>query len=92
VQLRDEHLGKVLGFLIDDHMRTETLIEALKQAVRTRRSKVKGTVFHTDRGSQFSDQQVAALLGASGVIYSKGRTGSGYDQAKCRVILVDLQT
>ena len=79
--VRDEHSGRVLGFSVDNHMRTEIVIEALKQAVRTRRNKVKGTVFHTDRGSQFSDQKIEALCNASGVIRSMGRTGSCYDHA-----------
>ena len=43
----------MLGFSVADHMRTEIVLEALDQSVATRFGQVEGTVFHTDRGSQF---------------------------------------
>ncbi len=60
--IRDEGSSRVLGFSVADHMRTEIVLEALEQAAATRFGQVKGTVFHTDRGSQFSDQKVVELL------------------------------
>jgi transposase InsO family protein len=36
-------------------MRTEIVLDALDQAVVTRFGQVAGTVFHTDRDSQFND-------------------------------------
>ena len=52
--IRDEGSSRVLGFSVADHMRTEIIIEALEQSVATRFGQVMGTIFHTDRGSQFS--------------------------------------
>ena len=56
--IRDEGSSRVLGFSVADHMRTEIVLEALEQSAATRFGQVKGTVFHTDRGSQFSDRKV----------------------------------
>ena len=44
---------RVLGFSISDRMQTETVIDALQQAVKLRNNKVEGTIFHTIRGSQY---------------------------------------
>src|ERR1019366_5690159 len=56
--VRDEGSSRVLGFSVADHMRTEIVLEALEQSTTTRFGQVEGTVFHTDRGSQFSDRKV----------------------------------
>ena len=46
--VRDEGSSRVLGFAVADHMRTEIVLDALGQAVKTRFGQVAGTVFHTD--------------------------------------------
>ena len=54
--IRDEGSSRVLGFSVAEHMRTEIVLDALEQSVATRFGHVEGTVFHTDRGSQFQRQ------------------------------------
>ena len=56
--IRYKGLSRVLGFSVADHIRTEIVLDALAQSTATRFGRVKGTVFHTDRGSQFSDSKV----------------------------------
>ena len=57
------------------------VLEALYEAIKTRHGKVKGTIFHTDRGKQFEDHRVRALLDANQIASSMGRTSSYYDNA-----------
>lgn len=79
--IRDEHSGRVLGFSVSDHMRTEIVLEALKDAIKLRQGYIEETIWHTDRGSQFSDRRVAELCEAKGIRRSMGETGSCYDHS-----------
>ena len=79
--IRDEGSSRVLGFAVADHMRTELVLDAFSQAVATRGGQVAGTVFHTDRGSQFNDDKIVAFCKRFGLVRSMGATGSCYDHA-----------
>ena len=83
--IRDEGSSRVLGFAVADHMRTEIVLEALEQSVLTRFGQVKGTVFHTDRGSQFSDQKVVDFCEQVGLVRSMGATAAALTTPAPRV-------
>ena len=79
--IRDEHSGKVVGYAVDDHMRDELVVEALKMAFVTRACHTRGIIFHVDRGSQFTSKAVITQCGTMGLIRSMGATGCAYDHA-----------
>lgn len=72
--------GRVAGWAIADHMRTELVEDALK-AADTLRGSLIGAVFHTDHGSQYTSKDFAELCKDLGVTQSMGGVGSSADNA-----------
>ena len=69
-----------------EHMRTELVQNALEMAVRNC-SPVKGvTIFHSDRGSQYTSADYTATMNKYGLLASVGRTGVCYDNAAADII------
>jgi putative transposase len=79
--IEDEHSGRVLAFVIKDNMRAEIVIDTLTDAIQLRGNESRGTIFHADRGSQFTDYKIVKLYEESGLIRSMGARGSCYDHA-----------
>src|SRR6476619_6739911 len=65
--IRDEHSKRALGWSAADHMRAELVVDCLDMAVQTRGCSVAGTVFHADRGSQYTSGDVAEECQESGL-------------------------
>ena len=71
---------RVVGWDVADHMRTKLVEDALHMAFARRRP-ASGVIFHSDRGSQYTSRNFAALARANGVRLSLGSTGCAYDNA-----------
>jgi putative transposase len=69
---------RVVGWALADHMRTELIGDALTMAFTTRRPS-SGVIFHSDRGSQYTSTDFAALARANGAVLSVGRKGECWD-------------
>lgn len=79
--IKDEHSKKVLGWSVDDHMRTELVTDALEQAVTGRGGDCAGTIMHSDRGVQYTAHAMEQACGRYGLRRSMGRTGVCWDNA-----------
>lgn len=77
----DCYSKKVVGYAIAAHMRTDLVTDALAMAARNGRIKKGVTIFHSDRGTQYTSQQFADFTEAHGITRSVGRTGICYDNA-----------
>jgi putative transposase len=77
---------------MDDHMRAELVSSALEAAVATRgRTRMDGTIFHSDRGSQYTSNDFAGTCDKLGVRRSMGRTGSCLDNAVAESFFATLK-
>ncbi|PHP52391.1 DDE-type integrase/transposase/recombinase [Actinomyces ruminis] len=72
---------KVVGWALADHMRTELVCQAIDMAARNCKPTRGVTIFHSDRGSQYTSQAFADHLASYGIRPSVGRTGVCWDNA-----------
>jgi len=70
----------VVGFAIDDHMRTSLVTDALDMAIK-KRNPGPDVVFHSDRGTQYTSTEFAKYCKRHKIIRSLGKTGICYDNA-----------
>ncbi len=71
---------KVVGWSMSDRMTATLVCDALRMALFAR-GMPRGTIMHTDRGSQYCSKEHRALLEAHGLIASMSAKGNCYDNA-----------
>lgn len=76
----DCYSKKVVGWSIADHMRTELVEDALRNAAATTLIE-PGAIFHSDRGSVYTSAGYRVLVARLGMRSSMGRTGVCWDNA-----------
>lgn len=77
----DCYSKKVLGYAMADHLRTSLVVDALTMAARHVTITPDVTIFHSDRGCQYTSQEFADATDALRIRRSLGRTGTCYDNA-----------
>ena len=82
---------RVPGFAIDEHHDATLAAGALKMAAAVRGGDVRGVVFHSDRGSEYSADAFEAACTALGVTQSMGRAGSALDNAAAESFFSTLE-
>lgn len=76
----DVFTRKVVGHAVEEHMRTELLLQALSQALG--RQNLSGDLIsHSDRGSQYASGEYRRILAENGIQASMSRKGNCYDNA-----------
>jgi putative transposase len=76
----DLYTRRIVGWAMADRMTSALTIQALEMALRQRKP-FPGLIFHSDQGSQYTDQKYQALLEAHGIQVSMNSVGSWYDNA-----------
>jgi transposase InsO family protein len=78
---------KVIGWAMDDNYRTPLITAAIEMAARNL-DLPADAIFHSDRGSNYTSGEFAAVLERLGIRQSVGRTGICFDNslAQCRLI------
>jgi len=75
----DLYSRRIVGWSLADHMRSDLVLAALSQALLTRSA--KGTIFHSDRGSQYGSTPFRKTLAKAGLQQSMSARANPYDNA-----------
>jgi len=86
----DVHSRRVVGWAMEDHLRTEIVVDALRMAV-WRRKPAPGLVHHSDQGAQYTSLSFGERLKEVGITPSMGRTGSALDNAMAESFVSTLK-
>jgi len=70
---------RVVGWSLANHMRSDLVLDALRQALRTR--SFKHTIFHSDRGSQYGSTAFRKALAGAGLRQSMSARANPYENA-----------
>lgn len=71
---------RIVGWALDDHLRSELVIEAMKKALASRCG-THGLIFHSDRGSQYGSKAFRDLLKSHGIRQSMSARANPYHNA-----------
>jgi putative transposase len=82
---------RILGFGLSEHHDAELATGAIKMAVAVRGGDVAGTIFHTDRGSEYTAELFAAACATLAITQSMGRAGSCFDNAAAESFFSTLE-
>lgn len=88
----DAHSRRVIGWAIDDHMRTDLIQDALQMAITLRGDLPAQVVFHSDRGTQYASAQISKFAADNGITRSMGYTGVCWDNAMAESFFATLKT
>jgi transposase InsO family protein len=87
----DLYSRKVVGWSMDDSMKTSLVNDALFMALKQRQPD-KGLIWHTDRGTQYASDSHRELLHEFGIIQSMSAKGNCYDNAVSESFFHTLKT
>ena len=88
--VKDAYSNRIVGYSIDDRMKSRLAVTALTSAV-ARRGDVAGCLIHSDRGSQFRSRKFVHAINRAGMVGSMGRVGAAGDNAAMESFFALLQ-
>ena len=80
---------RIVGWSMEDHLRTDLVLSALDMATSTR--KPRGVVHHSDQGCQYTSLAFGSRCKEAGVRPSMGSVGDCYDNAMCESFFATLE-
>lgn len=86
----DAYSRRIVGYAMQDNMRTDLIIQALRMAIRQRRP-TPGLIHHSDRGSQYTSYAFARELDAQGIRASFTAKGACLDNAYIESFFASLK-
>jgi putative transposase len=92
--IKDVHSNRIVGYSINDRMKSRLAVTALDSAVARRHADgadVAGCIVHSDRGSQFRSRKFVSALNRHQLTGSMGRVGAAGDNAAMESFFALLQ-
>jgi putative transposase len=86
----DAHSRRIVGWAMENHLKTELVVDALGMAV-WRRKPAPGLVHHSDQGVQYTALSFGQRLKEVGITPSMGRSGSALDNAMAESFVSTLK-
>jgi putative transposase len=86
----DVYTRRVVGWSMSDRIDQALASEALRMAV-SRRAPVRGSIHHSDQGSQYTSHVYRQQLQAAGLVASMSRKGMPYDNAPMESFFASLK-
>ena len=77
----DAYSKKIMGYKIDDHMKTSLCIDALKMAIHQRKYSHQKLIHHSDRGLQYCNPNYTGFAEINGIQISMTQQYDPYENA-----------
>ena len=87
----DCYNGEILSIAMDSNMKKELCIRTVKELELQYGKKLKGAIFHSDRGSQYTSEAFRTALKEAGLIQSLSGTGHCFDNARMESFFATLK-
>ena len=87
----DLYSRKIVGWAMDDHLKTGLPLAALAMALQQRQPQ-PGLLHHSDRGSQYTSDRYQAVLHGAGFVTSMSRVGNCLDNAVMESFFATLKS
>lgn len=82
---------RLLGYAVGEHHDAPLAVASLQMAAAVRGGTVRGVIFHSDQGSEYTATLFAKACRRLGIIQSMGRVGSALDNAAAESFFSTLE-
>lgn len=87
----DCYNGEILSVAMDSNMKKELCIRTVTELKLQYGKKLKGAIFHSDRGSQYTSDAFRSTLRDAGLVQSLSGTGHCFDNARMESFFATLK-